>query len=124
MIAGIVVGAIAIADLASCATTTQWGRATESTRPPDRSVEIAVTRRGFEPSTIEVGTGETVRFVVTRTVARTCADRIVLYLDDSRTLQRALPVGERITITLRFDRRGELGFSCPMKMYGGTIEVR
>lgn len=71
-----------------------------------------------------VETGETVDLVFTRTISRTCVTRVIVAIADGRTIERQLPEGVRVPIRLRFERAGELGFHCPMAMYGGTIEIR
>jgi len=87
-------------------------------------VAIEVTREGFEPNRIVVRTGETVTFTITRRVEHTCVTSVVISLGPEERIERELPLDEPVAISLRFDARGELGLSCPMNMYGATIEVR
>jgi plastocyanin len=114
-----------VLSLASCAARTPWAHATVAS-PDDetRVVAIDVTRLGFEPDRIAVRSGETVTLTITRRVEHTCITRVIVSLDADARLERELPLGEPVAITLRFDAPGELGLSCPMNMYGMTVEVR
>lgn len=117
--------ALVAATFLGCASRTPWGRA--ALAPPaaaTRVVAIEVTRHGFEPKRIVVQSGETVTFTFTRRVERTCVTSVVISLDAEERIERELLVDEAVAITLRFDAPGELGMSCPMDMYGATIEVR
>lgn len=92
--------------------------------PTVRELHIAATKRGFEPSRLEVRRGETATLVFTRTVERTCAKDVVLYLSEDSKVRRELPLSQPVAITLTFTRVGELGFACGMSMLGGAIHVR
>ena len=83
-----------------------------------------VTREGFEPKRIVVRAGETVTFVITRRVARTCVKRVIIELDGKTRIERELPMGKPVAITFRFEAKGELGMYCPMRMYGVAIDIR
>lgn len=120
----VAIALIAIA-LVGCAPRTPWGRATVApASTATRVVPIEVTRDGFVPKRIVVRTGEAVTLTFTRRVERTCVTHVVLSLDAETRIERELPVGEPVAITLRFDAPGEIGMSCPMNMHGATIEVR
>lgn len=106
-----------------CASSTPWGRASLLAGQPQRSVEIAVSQHGFSLARVTAHTGETINLIFTRTTERTCAKRIVVSLDADQRIQRDLPVGIPVAVTLHFDRPGELGYSCSMGMYGGVIDV-
>lgn len=88
-----------------------------------RNIAIAVTARGFEPDSVDVDLGETATMVFTRKVERTCVKRVIVALDDDHNIERDLPIGAPVAITLTFDRPGELGFWCAMAMRGGAIHV-
>lgn len=90
---------------------------------PSRSVDISVTKHGFEPDTVDVHEGETVTLVFTRKVNHTCVKRVVVALDDHHDVQRDLAIDQPVPITLHFDRPGQLIYACSMAMVGGTIRV-
>jgi len=117
--------AIAFA-LGACASQRPWGHAEaiDSAGAATRTIEITASRAAFAPNQLEVAVGELVRLRFTRTTAHSCAREVVVSLDAEHQLRRELPVGIPIDITLRFDRAGELGFTCGMSMLAGTIDVR
>lgn len=112
--------------LAACASHAPWGHAVEvrDPAPAARQIAITISEHGFEPDRIEAATGEEVELVFTRRVAHTCVTRVVLSLDADRRIERELPRDQPVVVRLTFDRPGELGFSCPMGMYAGVIEIR
>ena len=111
--------------LLACAARVPWGRAHETSAPGDsRRIDISITNEGFRPGRIEGHVGETITLVFTRTIERSCADRVIVSLDEDRRVERDLPLRMPVAVTLVLENVGELGFSCPMGMYGGTIEVR
>ena len=106
-----------------CASGPPWGRASLLARRPQRTIEIAVSQHGFSRSRVTVHAGETVDLVFTRTTEHTCAKRVVVSLDVDQRIERDLPVGTPVALTLHFDHPGELGYSCSMGMFGGVIDV-
>ena len=109
--------------VSACASPRPWGAATMVPSPPARTVTIEVSNHGFSTTQVPVHVGEVVTLVFDRTTEHTCAKRVVLSLDADRRVERDLPVGTPVAITLRFDHPGELGYSCSMGMYGGVIDV-
>ena len=110
--------------LLGCVHRPPTGHATaEPDSPQSRTIDIAVTKAGFEPDTIDVHQGETVRLVFTRKVNHTCVKRVVVSLDDEHDVQRDLAMNQPVPITLHFDHAGQLIYQCSMGMVGGTIRV-
>lgn len=109
----------------SCVSRTDWGHATVVLEPSTqaRTIPVAVRKEGFVPHDVAVQQGEVVTLVFTREVAHTCVKRVVVSLDDKHSIERDLPRGVPVAITFRFDRPGELMYSCAMAMVGGTIRV-
>ena len=114
-----------IVALSACASGRPWGAA-ELAAPSSsaRSVDVVVGRHGFAPHRIDVRQGEAVTFTFLRTVERTCVTRVIIRLDAEHRLERDLPMDQPTSITLRFTRAGEIGFTCPMDMYGATVTIR
>lgn len=106
-----------------CAARTQWADAVEVRSPSSRRIDIAAGRHGFSPTEIAARAGEVVTLVFTRSEATTCVDRVRVYLDDRRTIERTLPLSEPVSITLRLPHAGEVGISCAMQMFGATVRV-
>ena len=89
-----------------------------------RRIAISVDEEGFSPRKIEVAKGERVSLVFYRTTDRTCAKKVLVYLSDDETVERDLPLGRPVAITVRFARAGELGYACAMGHVAGIIRVR
>ena len=88
-----------------------------------RTIGVSVNARGFTPDSLEVETGSVTTLVFTRRVERTCVKRVVVGLDAEHSLERDLPIDQPVAITLRFDRAGQLTFSCAMGMRFGSIRI-
>jgi hypothetical protein len=48
---------------------------------------------------------------------------VTIRLDEAHHSELDLPVNRPVSVTLRFARAGEIGFTCPMDMYGATIII-
>lgn len=88
-----------------------------------RAITVEVTARGFVPDSVDVFLGSVTTLIFTRKVERTCVKRLVLGLDDEHTVERDLPIDQPVALTLKFDRVGELKFSCAMGMRFGSIRI-
>lgn len=115
--------ALAILAASACVSSQPWGSAIEAPATGARQLTITVTSDGFVPKQVDVQHGETVSFVFTREVEHTCAKQVIVELDAHREVRRDLPLHQPVAIALHFDRAGELGFTCGMKMLGGTVTV-
>ncbi len=82
-------------------------------------VEIKVTESGFEPSSIDVKSGDNVKLKVTRTTDATCATEMKV-----KNVKKKLPLNEPVTIDLGKIKKGSLGFSCGMDMLKGEIVAK
>ena len=91
-----------------------------------RVIRIAVTERGFEPSRVTVAMDETVDLVFTRTVEHPCLDTLVISIGPNTRIERVLPVGMPVTVTLvfTFHAPGVLAFACSDGLHTGLIEAR
>lgn len=107
-------------------------RATTAARDPSAPVapdahnriEIEVTEEGFRPAELAVQKGQPVTLVFTRRTEKTCLKEVIVYLDDRNRIQLELPLGQPVEVQTTFPTTGELGYSCGMKMYGGSIRVQ
>lgn len=117
--------ALAAILVGGCVSHAPWGAASEgSPAAATRRVDIEVTAHGFQPKLVRARPRETITLVFERTIERSCADRVIISLDQERRIERDLPFEVPIEVTLVMERAGDLGFSCPMGMHAGTIEVR
>ncbi|HWA78539.1 MAG TPA: cupredoxin domain-containing protein [Polyangiaceae bacterium] len=81
-------------------------------------LEIAVTDDGFVPAHAKVKKGEPVKIFVTRKVERTCATDIVI---KDYGINKPLPQGERVELTLTPQKAGPIRFACAMDMVSGEL---
>ena len=84
-------------------------------------VELSVTSKGFEPSTVTVKSGKPVKLVVTRKTERTCATEIVM---KDFGVNQPLPLERPVTIVVNPKGPGQYRFACSMNMIAGTLNVQ
>jgi len=89
--------------------------------PDGAPIHVRATKNGFEPWKVQATRGKPLTLVLTRTTDETCATEIVI---PEAGIEKALPLGEPVTITFTPQRTGELRYSCAMKMFQGVIDVR
>lgn len=83
------------------------------------SIDVAVTDKGFEPSTIKTAHGKSVILNVTRKTDETCAVAIQV---PSKKIKKDLPLNQTVSIDLGILEKGEISFGCGMNMMeGGRI---
>lgn len=87
----------------------------------DQVVELQVTEKGFEPSSVVVKPGVPVVLKVTRKTDSTCATQLKI---KSKNLKENLPLNKPVTIALGKLDKGEIRFGCGMDMITGNIIVR
>jgi plastocyanin domain-containing protein len=86
-------------------------------------VEIAITDKGFEPSSIEVKKGQPVELVFTRKTDQTCIKDVVLDNGSSK-IEKPLPLNKPVVIKTKFAKAGEDKYACKMGMFSGTVKVQ
>ena len=89
--------------------------------PKARVIELTVTEKGFEPSTVDVEPGTPVVLKVTRKTDSTCATQIKI---DSKKITKDLPLNKTVSIDIGKLEKGEIRFGCGMDMITGKIFVR
>ena len=85
---------------------------------PAQIIEIKVTEKGFQPSSIDVPADVPVTLKITRVTDKTCATDIKI---KSRKIEQKLPLNEAVIIDLGKIKKGTLDFSCGMNMEKGKI---
>lgn len=88
--------------------------------PEGKTVEISVTEKGFEPSTVTIKKGESVTLVVTRKTDKTCAKEIVI---EEEGINAKLPLNEAVKLTFTPKKSGDIKYACGMNMFGGVLKV-
>lgn len=87
----------------------------------DQVVDLQVTEKGFEPSSVDVKPGVPVVLKVTRKTDSTCATQIKI---QSKNIKKDLPLNKPVTIALGKLDKGEIRFGCGMDMITGNIFVK
>jgi plastocyanin domain-containing protein len=85
-----------------------------------QQVQLQVTEKGFEPSSINVKPGTAVVLNVTRKTDSTCATAIQI---PSKKIKKDLPLNKTVSIELGKLEKGEIKFACGMKMLTGVIII-
>ena len=85
-----------------------------------RTVEMAVTDDGFEPSKVKVKKGEKVRFVITRKTDSTCAKEIVI---KDHGIDTPLPLNKAVTVEFTPTKSGEIRYACGMDHVSGVVFI-
>jgi plastocyanin len=85
-----------------------------------RTIEIAVTAKGFEPARVKVKKGEPLKLVVTRKTDDTCAKEIVI---PDENIKADLPLDKPVTLSFTPKKSGEIRYTCGMNMVSGVLQV-
>lgn len=86
-----------------------------------RTIELAVTEKGFEPDSVPVKKGEKVKLVVTRKTDATCATELLI---DGSKIKLELPLDKAVSVEWTAEKAGKVKFGCAMnKMVGGVLVV-
>ena len=88
--------------------------------PVPGQVDITASDKGFQPSSVTVKKGAPATLVFTRTTDDTCATKVVF---PQLSLEKDLPKGEPVAISLPTDKEQTLTFQCGMGMYKSTVVV-
>jgi len=86
-----------------------------------RTVELAVTTKGFEPARVRVAKGEPVKLVVTRKTDDTCAREIVIA---DENIKADLPLNKPVALSFTPKRTGEIKYACGLNMVTGVLDVQ
>ena len=74
--------ALAAILVGGCVSHAPWGAASEgSPAAATRRVDIEVTAHGFQPNLVRARPRETITLVFERTIERSCADHVIISLD-------------------------------------------
>ena len=81
------------------------------------NVEVSVTDKGFEPSTINVKPGASVILNITRKTDATCATQVQV---PSKKIKKDLPLNQMVSVDIGKVKKGEIAFGCGMNMMLGA----
>ena len=112
------------AEKAPAAKAAQPAAAPEAAKPAaarpnaEGKIEVHATREGYEPSKIEVEGGKPVTIVFKRDIEKTCMTGVVF---PDLNIEKDLPVGQPVEVTVTPEAGGTIHFQCPMGMGKSTI---
>lgn len=104
----LVIGLICSAGLLNASETTVQTEKNETVK-----VDISVTEKGFEPSTINVKPGASVVLNITRKTDATCATQVQV---PSKKIKKDLPLNQMVSVDIGKVKKGEIAFGCGMNM--------
>lgn len=84
-------------------------------------LKITVSKNGFEPKSIGVKKGQTVKLAFIRTDAENCGEEIVF---PKQNIKKPLPLNESVPVEFTASETGEIAFTCGMDMLRGKILVQ
>lgn len=85
-----------------------------------QTAKVAVTEKGFEPSTIALKPNVPARVTFVRETAKTCAKAISI---PEYKISRELPLNKPVIVEFTPKNTGEFTFACGMDMLKGKIVV-
>lgn len=85
-----------------------------------QAAKVAVTEKGFEPSTITLKRNVPARVTFIRQTDKTCAKAIAI---PEYKIERELPLNKPVLVEFTPNRTGEFIFACGMNMLKGKVVV-
>ena len=82
---------------------------------------VALTEKGYEPTTLHLRRGVPAQIAFTRTVSATCGTQIML---PDYGIKRDLPLNELVLVEFTPKKSGAFAFTCGMGMLRGSLVVR
>ena len=90
-------------------------------QPSVQRVTVALTEKGYEPTTLRLRRGVPAQVTFIRKVSATCGTQIVLPDYD---IKRALPLDDPVLVKFTPKRSGTFAFTCGMGMLRGSLIVQ
>lgn len=88
---------------------------------PNEPLKITVSKDGFEPKSIGVKKGQTVKLAFVRTDEENCGEEIVF---PAQNIKKPLPLNESVPVEFTPTESGEIAFTCGMNMLRGKVLVQ
>lgn len=86
-----------------------------------QTAKVAVTEKGFEPSTITLKPNVPARVTFVRETDKTCAKAISI---PEYKISRELPLNKAVVVEFTPGKSGEFTFACGMDMLKGKVVVK
>lgn len=87
---------------------------------PAGAIQVTVSSDGYEPSSITVKKGQSVKLAFYRADADNCGGEVVF---TKQNIKKKLPVGETVVVEFAATETGEISFACGMEMLRGKVVV-
>ena len=87
---------------------------------PTQSSKIAITPKGFEPSSITLKKGVPATITFIRQTSDTCATSVQI---PEYKIKRDLPLNQPVAVEITPTKTREFAFMCGMKMLKGSVVV-
>ncbi|MFO0588173.1 MAG: cupredoxin domain-containing protein [Polyangiaceae bacterium] len=99
------------------------GSAPEITTAADgtREMKITVSEKGYDPAALSAPAGQKVRLTFTRVSDEGCGQQVAF---PSLNIKKDLPLNKPVSVDLTMPASGNLGFTCGMGMYKGSVVVQ
>lgn len=89
--------------------------------PAVQKVTVALTEKGYEPTSLKLRRGIPAQVTFIRKVSATCGTQIVIA---DNNIKRALPLNEPVLVEFTPKKTGTFAFTCGMGMLRGSLIVR
>lgn len=89
--------------------------------PAVQKVTVALTEKGYEPTSLKLRTAVPAKVTFIRKVSATCGTQIVIADYD---IKRDLPLNEPVLVEFTPKKSGTFAFTCGMGMLRGSLIVR
>jgi RND family efflux transporter MFP subunit len=86
-----------------------------------QTAAVAVTERGYEPSTLTLRANQSERIIFTRKTDATCGTEVLL---PEYGIRKELPLNTPVVVEFMPQKTGVITFTCGMKMLQGKVVVR
>lgn len=86
-----------------------------------REMKITVNEKGYDPAALSAPAGQKVRLTFTRTSDEGCGQQVAF---PSLNLKKDLPLNKPVSVDVTMPASGNLGFTCGMGMYRGSVVVQ
>lgn len=119
-----ILSTVTLVGLAGCGTDkpASGGAATMTTAADGtREMKITVSEKGYDPAALSAPAGQKVRLTFTRVSDEGCGQQVAF---PSLNIKKDLPLNKPVSVDLTMPASGNLGFTCGMGMYKGSVVVQ
>lgn len=93
----------------------------EATVAAGGTVTVRVDGSGYHPARIRAAANSEITLSFLRTTDECCGQQVKI---PSLSIQRELPLNQAVAVQVRVPANGQLGFTCGMDMYRGSVVVQ